>query len=209
MLLPGSKGFAHKAYPIFLRQGLGAALIDAPTGRDGFRGGLDPSFRESAAHMSDIDAVIRVLKRRYRLPIWILGTSNGTRSAAAYAMHRSKAIAGVVLTSSSVDLPFGQPIHKLPRITAISVPLLAIAHVGDQCVGTPPEGAVEIARAATGSPAAKALLFTGGLNSGPAPCGVETHHAFYGIEEEVVSAVVSFITRPTPGEAQLSTAQSN
>lgn len=207
MLLPGSKGFAHKAYPIFLRQGMAAALIDAPTDRSGFRGGLGLRFRESRVHMSDIDAAIRALKQRYALPVWILGTSHGTRSAATYAMFRSKEIAGVVLTSSSTAPPNGDPIHQQPGIKGVSVPLLAVAHLGDQCVGTPPAGAAEIARAATGSPAAVAMLFTGGLNAGPSPCGVETHHAFYGIEESVVAAIIAFIIGHTAGEAQLSTAQ--
>lgn len=197
---PGSKGFAHKAYPILLRHGIAAALMDAPTGRDGFRGGLDPNFRESQAHIADIDAVIRALRQLYGLPIWILGTSNGTRSAATYAMHRNKVIAGVVLASSSTDPPYGDPIHAQPLIGSVSVPLLALAHLGDKCLGSPPEGAAEIARAATGSPAAAAMLFTGGLNTGPAPCGAETHHAFYGIEEEVVSAIAAFIARHTAGE---------
>ena len=207
LLLPGSKGFAHRAYPIFLRRGVAAALIDAPTASNGFKSGLDTGFRQSSAHMSDIDAVVVDLKRRFGLPVWILGTSNGTRSAAAYAMHRSKAIAGVILASSSTDPPFGDPIERLAGIETVSVPLLAISHLDDRCVGSPPEGAAEIARAATGSPAAVAMLFTGGLNTGIAPCGVETPHAFYGIEEEVISTVFDFIVRHTTGPGPLSVVQ--
>jgi len=206
-LQPGSKGFAHKAYPIFLRHGIGAALIDAPADRDGFKAGLDPAFRESSAHMADIDAVIGALKQRYGLPVWILGTSNGTRSAAAYAMRHSAAIAGVVLVSSSTAPPFGEPLHSLPQMGAISVPLLAIAHVGDSCVGSPPAGAAEIVKAATGSPVAVAMLFAGGTDTGLAPCGVETHHSFHENEAEVVAAIVAFIARhtPVPGRAQVVT----
>lgn len=204
-LQPGSKGFAHKAYPLLLRHGVGAALMDAPTTHDGFKAGLGSAFRESTAHMADIDAVIRALKQRYGLPVWLLGTSNGTRSAAAYAIRRSGAIAGVVLVSSSTDPPFGEPIAKLPGIGAVTVPLLAVAHVADRCVGSPPAGAVEIVKAAKGSPAAAAMLFAGGLDTGPAPCGDETHHSFYGVEEEAIAAIVGFITRHTavPSQAQV------
>lgn len=207
LLLPGSKGFAHKAYPILLRQGVAAALMDAPTDPNGFRGGLDPGFRESQAHLSDIDAVVRALKLHYGSPVWVLGTSSGTRSAAAYAMLHSKELAGVILVSSSTDPPFGDPIQKLTGIETVSVPLLVISHLGDRCVGSPPDGAAKIASAATGSPAAVAMLFTGGLNTGIAACGVETHHAFYGIEEDVVSTVVDFILRQTPGLSPLDLAQ--
>jgi pimeloyl-ACP methyl ester carboxylesterase len=205
VLEPGSQGFAHKAYPLFLRHGIAAALIDAPSDRSGFRGGLDPRFRESSAHFADIDAVIKALRRDYALPVWILGWSTGTRSAAAYALHSSKRIAGVVLASSSTNPPNGDPIHTLPRIETVTVPVLAVAHLGDTCLGTPPSGAAEIARAATASAAAMAMLFSGGLDTGPIPCGNETHHAFFGIEEDVAAAIAAFIAAHTADEARLST----
>jgi hypothetical protein len=207
LLLPGSKGFAHKAYPILLRQGVAAALMDAPRDRDGFRGGLDPGFRESSTHLSDIDAVVTALKFYYGLPVWVLGTSNGTRSAAAYALQYGNALAGVILASSSTDPPFGDPIQILAGIEAVSVPLLTIAHLGVRCVGSPPGGAALIANAATGSSAAVAMLFTGGLDTGIAACGAESHHAFYGIEVDVVSTVVDFVIRHTTRQGHLETAQ--
>lgn len=207
LLRRGSKGFAHRAYPILLRHGIAAAMMDAPAADDGFKGGLDTGFRESSAHMSDIDAVVRALTRRYGLPVWVLGTSNGTRSAAAYAIHRGKALAGVVLASSSTDPPFGTPIEFLRGIESITIPLLVIAHLEDQCLGSPPEGAAAIARAAIGSPAAVVQTFSGGLNTGAIPCGPETHHAFYGVEEDVVSTVVDFVTSHTNGLDTLRLAQ--
>lgn len=205
IISPGYKGFAHKAYGLFLRSGIGAALIGAPAKADGFRGGLDPRFRESAAHIADIDAVIRDLKRTYNLPVWVLGVSTGTRSAAAYATRRSTRIDGVVLVSSSTDPPNGTPIHELPRLRKVTVPLLAISHRDDDCQGTPPGGAAMIAKAATASPQAVAMIFSGGLEAGSVPCGVETHHALFGIEDKVVSAIAWFITRHASGGTRLST----
>jgi len=157
------------------------------------------------AHVTDIDAIIAVLKQSFDLPVWILGVSNGTRSAASYAMRRSERIAGVVLVSSSISPPSGTPIQQLPQIAAITVPLLALAHRDDACRGSPPAGAAQIANAATASPHAAAMIFSGGLNTGPMPCGVETHHQLYGVEDQAVDAISWFIDTHTPADLRLST----
>ena len=193
LLQRGYQGFAHRVFDRFPPHGIGAVLMDAPADKSGFRGGLDPRFRESARHIADIDGVVAALKRDYGLPVWILGVSNGTRSAASYAMHRSKDIGGVVLVSSSTTPPNGTPIGELPGIARITVPLLAVAHRDDACLGSPPSGAAQIANAATASPHAAAMFFTGGENDGPLPCGTGTHHQLHGNEDDVVDAVVWFI----------------
>jgi pimeloyl-ACP methyl ester carboxylesterase len=202
ILAPGSMGFAHRAHRHFLRNGIGSALVGAPIDASGLNGGMSPWFRESPSHFSDIDSVIDALRRTYDLPIWILGVSNGSRSAAAYAMRHGKRIDGVVLVSSSTRPPSGDPIHAQPEITDVSVPLLAIAHKDDACMGSPPGDAARIAQAAVASPQAAALLFSGGLNSGPEPCGNETHHTLFGIEDQVVAAIAGFIVANPPGDGR-------
>jgi len=193
LLAPGYQGFAHRVFARFAAHGIGAVLIDAPADGSGFRGGLD------------LDIIVAALKRDTGLPVWVLGVSNGTRSAARYAMQRSDRIAGVVLVSSSTNPPFGTPLGELPGIADVAVPLLAIAHRDDACRGSPPAGATAIAAAAANAPHAAAMLFTGGLNDGPLPCGVETHHQLYGLEDDVAAAIAWFITAHTPEAVRLTT----
>lgn len=207
VLSPGYQGFAHRVFKLLAQQGIGAALVDAPARSNGYRGGLDPLFRESRTHIRDIDVVVAHLKREYGLPVWVLGVSNGTRSAAAYALKRSGRIAGMVLVSSSTTPPNGTPIEELPPLKAVDVPLLAIAHRNDECQGSPPSGAARIAEAATASPSAVAMFFTGGLNTGPMPCGVHTHHLFYGIEDQVAAAISWFIKTRSRRDLRLTTNQ--
>ncbi len=202
ILAPGSTGFAHRAHRHFLQKGIGSALVGAPVDVTGLNGGLSPWSRETPKHIADIDSVIATLRRYYKLPIWVLGVSNGSRSAAAYAMRRSDRIGGVVLVSSSTLPPNGDPIHTLPRLRAVTVPVLAVAHEDDGCQGSPPSGATEIAKAAIASPDAAAIFFSGGLNTGRAPCGNETHHTLYGIEGQVVSAIAEFITAHPASDTQ-------
>ena len=196
LIVPGYQGFAHRVFDRFAARGIGTVLIGTPAKRDGFRGGLDPRFRESGPHMADIDAVLTRLKREFRLPVWLLGVSNGTRSAAAYAIRHSDRIDGLVLVSSSTSPPNGTPIEHLPGLAAVSVPVLTLAHHGDACLGSPPSGAAAIAEAARAAPRAAAVFFTGGADVGPLPCGVETHHQLYGNEDAAVATVTWFIAGP-------------
>ncbi len=192
----GSKGFANLTHQRFARAGIATALIDAPSDQRSFMGGMHPRFRTSADHVADLDAVVAVLRAQTGLPLWVVGVSLGSRSAAHYASQRADAIAGVVLLSSSTNPPRGKPVDAFP-LDRITTPLLAIAHRDDQCPGTPPAGAQRIVAAATASPNARVRIFAGGRNVGGNSCGVETHHTFSGIEDAVVSAIAEFIAGNT------------
>lgn len=194
---PNSKGFAHLAHKRFAKEGIATALIDAPSDQRQFMGGMHPSFRVAEAHLTDIDTVVAALRTQTNLPIWFLGISLGTRSAANYAVKRSDRIAGVVLLSSSTNNPRGKPIDRFP-LNLVTVPLLAIAHKDDVCSGTPPAGAQRIVAASTASPDAALRIFAGGRNTGRRPCGTETYHTFFGIEDEVISAIAAFVVDHTP-----------
>lgn len=192
-----AKGFAQLAQAVFPRKGIASALLDAPSDQRNFMGGMHPKFRMSAEHVADIDAVVAALQAQTGLPVWILGVSLGSRSVARYAVQRSDRIAGVVLLSSSTNNPRGKPIDAF-SLHNVTVPLLAVAHRDDSCRGTPPEGAQRIVSAATASPDATARFFTGGRNRGRQACGIETHHTFFGIEDQVVSAIARYIAQHTP-----------
>ncbi len=187
-----AEGFARLAHARLPALGLASALVDAPSDQRRFLGGMHPEFRTSDHHVADIDKVVAALKARTGLPVWLLGVSLGTRSAAWYATQRPDAVAGVILLSSSTANPRAAPVDAFP-LARISAPLLAIAHERDGCSGTPPEGARRIVAAATGSRAAEARFFSGGRDAGPRPCGLRTYHTFFGIEDEVVAAVATFI----------------
>ena len=186
------KGFMSIAHRHFTTNGLAVARFGPPSDQTGFRGGMSPEFRESPAHLADIDVVLTFLKKEFDLPVWLIGISMGSRSAAHYAIQRPGKIDGVVLLSSSTHLRRGRSVLEF-GLQRITVPVLAIAHRDDLCRGTPPEGAKMIANASTLSPNATVKFFRGGQNVGPRPCGTSTHHTFYGIEDEVVSAIAAFI----------------
>lgn len=185
-------GFVTANLKAFAEHGLFAGLLDAPSDQTAWRGGMDPKFRLSPEHLTDIDAAVAALQQQSGLPVWIVGISLGTRSAAHYAVKRRQAIAGLVLLSSYTRPKGGKSVTDM-GLGKLTVPVLAIAHRDDSCPRTPPAAAQAIADAATASPNAKALYFTGGRATGKDPCVPLSHHTFNGIQDKVVDAIADFI----------------
>jgi alpha-beta hydrolase superfamily lysophospholipase len=129
---PGLGGnFLVRTRSVFLSQGLIVAVVDVPSDRQEGRGLI--GFRQSAAHMQDISAVMRYLRQQASVPVWLVGTSLGTISAAAAAIRiREGGPDGIVLTSSVVNPSFqgALPSH---RLSDIKVPTLLVHHEKDEC----------------------------------------------------------------------------
>lgn len=191
---PGGPGFVDSQYGAFVKRGYTVAVMHPPADQRSFRdGGMDPYFRDSSEHLRDIDAVLDRLHTRSAGPIWLLGISIGTRSVGAYASAHPEAIDGAVFLSSSTRSPGGGRSVADQDYGGLKAPVLAIAHRDDSCPGTPPQGARQIAAAASNSVDAKSMMITGGGGSGRNPCGVHTHHVYAGVESKVVAAVDDFI----------------
>ncbi len=174
------------------RHGLTVAVVDVPS--DQQDGGMI-TFRGSAEHAQDIAAVVDYLKAKAPVPVWLIGTSRGTESAASLATKLGPRIDGVVLTSSiSVRNPkgFSFSMFEFP-LDSVRVPALVVAHKDDGCHVTPPSQAEAIARAFTASPRRKALVFEGGDPPKSDPCEALSAHGFLGIEKKVAAAIAEFI----------------
>lgn len=83
----------------FINRGLIAAIVDVPS--DLQNEGMNDDFRLGGNHFTDISAVVSDLGKRFpSLPIFLVGTSRGTSSAAVLGARFGSGIAGVVLTST-------------------------------------------------------------------------------------------------------------
>jgi hypothetical protein len=185
----------------FHAAGFVTALVDAPSdhhGEEGLAG-----FRTSEAHAQDLGKIIIDLRARTRLPIWVVGTSRGSISAANVAARLVPPAApdGVVLTSalmqgSHARKPWvAQTVFDLP-LSAIKVPALVMGHAQDQCLRSPP-GQINRLAQALGSARKQVITLTGGVApSGPtslADCEGRSPHGFLGVEAEMVEAIARFI----------------
>lgn len=176
----------------FAAAGLSVATMDAPSDRQGAEGMLG-GFRNSADHAADIDAAIAWLTAETGLPVWLVGTSRGTESAAYAALHHKAPVAGLVLTSTlTVTNDHGVSVLDLP-LGEISLPVYIAAHREDACKVTPPADAGAITLALKGAPRVEMGLFEGGDPPQSGPCDPLCPHGFFGIEQQVVNAISTFI----------------
>ena len=84
-------------------------------------------------HAADNLALFKYLRQKNSLPIWVVGTSMGTISAAASAVRDTdKLLAGVVLTSSVTLYRMNGAVPK-QALDKITVPVLVVHHTKDVC----------------------------------------------------------------------------
>ena len=164
----------------FAGQGFVTAVFDKPSDQDTLRDGRTEDW-----HVKDVAAVVRYLKKTFNLPVWLIGTSRGTKTAGHVGAALNKKIDGVVFTASMDE------ITSLP-IDTITVPALVLHHKNDECHVTTPEGAADIAKALVKSPKVELIYLTGGISRGR-ECGGKSHHGFKGIEDMAVARIAKFI----------------
>lgn len=187
----GRGNFLVRTRALFADRGITVAVVDAPSDRQ-----QEPwlnQFRQTREHAEDIKAVIAWLRRETRRPVWLVGTSRGTQSAAylAHALAAPQAADGVVLTSTVLVDPRGRPVTGMP-VESISIPALVVHHRHDGCRATPWSMAGPLVERLVASPRKAFLTFEGGVDIGD-PCEAQGHHGYAGIEARVVDAIAAFI----------------
>jgi pimeloyl-ACP methyl ester carboxylesterase len=175
----------------FLRQGMTVAVLDAPSDRQADRGLM--GFRQSPQHMQDIAAVIRYLRAQASVPVWLVGTSLGSVSAAAAGIRvREEGPDGIVLTSSVVNpaFPGALPQHRLGDIT---VPTLVVHHEKDECKDSLFKDVTPVVAALRGAPRKELITFRDGGPTRGDPCEPWGYHGYPGIEPQVVLKITDWI----------------
>jgi pimeloyl-ACP methyl ester carboxylesterase len=177
----------------FARAGFLVAVVDTPSDRVD-----DWNFRTSKEHAEDMKQVIAALRGIAPVPVWLVGTSMGTLSAASVAARLSEGGPdGVVLTSSVTvsTQKIGESV-KTVRLGDIRVPTLIVRHKDDSCKSSPPSDAPSILKALTQANPKEILTFEGGGPPKAEPCEALAHHGYIGIEPQVVDAIIEWIHAP-------------
>lgn len=186
----GDGNFLVRSRPLFLKRGFTTAVFDAPTDHaDDLRFG----FRGSAEHAADIGTAIRHLRTRYRVPVWLVGTSRGTNSVGNAAV-RLKTVKpdGIVLTASMmVHNDKGDNLFDY-ALERIDVPTLVAHHAGDDCMVTPADEVPRLKRKLQNAKPLRVVMHKGGAVQGGA-CGAWSHHGFRMIEDDVVGDIADWI----------------
>lgn len=185
--------FLVRTRRLFSGTGVAAAVMDAPSDQSG---GMDDRFRLGAAHAEDIEKVVADLKKRYPgLPVYLVGTSRGTVSAAAAGARIGKAVDGVVLTATLFLANRRQPGLSGFDFASIAAPLLLVHHVEDDCDVTPYSGAKRLADRYP------LVSVSGGPPPQSKPCEAMSAHGFLGREAGTVDAIARWMLKqPHPRE---------
>jgi hypothetical protein len=180
----------------FAAEGYVVALVDAANDFNATGIGLR-GRRLGAAHLADLSAVMADLRGRYPgLPIWGVGHSRGTLSAAVTAVSVEPPADGLVLMSSLTGDP-ATPTEDLSQVAieTITGPALVVSHQGDVCAFTLPEDSRALTKRFIASERAKFRQFNGGSAPLTDPCDPLAPHGFFGIDQKVVDAITKWIKR--------------
>jgi len=194
--IPHSDNFLVRSRDAFAAAGLNVAIV----GRPSDHGDLDAAFRGGADHVADLKAIAAKVKAEYGKPVWLVGTSLGTISAAAAASAMAPGeIAGIVL-SSSVTGTNRYTALSVPqlRLSDIGVPVLVMHHRKDACDVCDPYQAHRIVEALDHAPVKKLLLVEGGGWPRGKPCQALHYHGYIGMETEAVKDITDWIADPKP-----------
>ncbi len=170
-------------------------LVAVPDAPSDMQGGM-ALWRTSADHAADIRAVIATLRRHSSGPVFLVGTSRGTISAAGIAAHLAPGeLGGIVLTATVTRYNRGRDKDRVQsvKLEKIRVPVLFAHHRDDLCDVTVFEDLAALAKLFVNAPRVEIKGYRGGGNYRGSGCGSRTAHGFRGIEKRVVADIAAWI----------------
>src|SRR5262245_31435746 len=191
---PQSGNFLVRSRDLFAAEHFNVAIVGRPSDVTD----MDTAFRISPAHVEDLRRVVDDLRARASVPLWLVGTSRGTVSAAAAAIAIGPPnIDGVVLTSSitAFKLPGAVPTQRLGDVR---VPVLVLHHEKDACPSCAPHEVKWILSGLSAAPVKKLLWASGGSGARGDPCEAFHWHGYVGMEAQAVQWIAQWLRQPTP-----------
>lgn len=185
--------FLVRSRDLFVKQGFLTVLVDRPTD---WAGSDSDRYRTTTAHANDAKAILRFVRHRTQTPVWLVGNSRGTISAAHIALALGPSEVGGIVLSAAVTRPGGRRTRMVQDIdlSRITVPVLLLGHKDDGCAVTPWADQAALAAAFTSSPRAEAVGLKGGEHGDPSePCRGYSHHGFLSLEARAVETIADWI----------------
>ncbi len=188
----GAGNFLVRTRQLFADQGFLTVVIDAPSDRQ------NPpyltGFRTTQQHVADLKAVIAWARKQAKVPVWLVGTSRGTESAAYAATQLAGADGpdGIVLTST-IMVDAKETAVTAMALSKIRVPVLVVQHVQDGCSHCPYSQAPALMAKFTAATKKQLVPVQGGQTRGD-PCEAWSYHGFNGVEKDVVTRIADWIS---------------
>jgi predicted esterase len=180
-----AKNFLIRTADDFAASGITVAIADTPSDHPG---GVDRAFRASEAQAIDTAAVVAFLRVRASVPVWLIGTSNGSISAANAGVRLGPLrIAGVVLTSS---VWIGG--MQATDFQMLRVPTLIVHNRNDGCPLSPFDQAAPALASVHNAPVKELIVVSSSAWLSGA-CDAMSPHGYLGIEKQVVQQIANWI----------------
>jgi hypothetical protein len=183
----GARNFLPRSSTEFVRNRVLPVVMDAPSDQ----GELTDGYRLGNEQTVDARAVVMELKRRFpALPIYLVGTSRGTISAAVVGRDLGEEVAGVVLTATlfgGTNLRRQVPTLRGFDYAGIKSRLLFVHHREDGCEHTPYAAAARLAQRYP------LVSVKGGKPAESGPCEPFSAHGYFGREAATVEAIANWM----------------
>jgi pimeloyl-ACP methyl ester carboxylesterase len=187
----GVNNFLVRSRKHFAENGLMVVVIDAPSDRQSppYLG----RFRQTPEHVADVKALIAWLRQQADIPVWLVGTSRGTQSAAFVATQLvdEGGPDGLVLTSTMLTDNKGRPVPGM-NLGKLKIPVLVVHHEQDGCKHCTFSKMPRLMGKLTATQRKQLISFRGGKNRGD-PCKPFAYHGFNGLEPDVVQKIAEWI----------------
>ena len=184
-----AKNFVVRTSDLWRERGYGIVLVDA-LDHQSMRG-----QRSGAAYAEVTQKIIAFAHEQANVPVWVLGTSQGSIAAMNAAAHAGRTqLAGLILTESVSILGGSHETVFDAHPDNVRVPSLVVANVNDRCKVALPSMAPEIAQSILHAPTT-VLAESGGVQRSLDACGSLSPHGYYGIEEKVVDDIVAWMQK--------------
>lgn len=173
---------------LFDQAGIVLVATGCPTDQWARYGQCDDDYRSSQQYADDISRVMDFLRAQYGWQdFYVFGHSSGGISSRWLSLKLPTQLKGAV-NSSVMNGTAGNLARSMLRfdISALTIPVLNIAHEDDACPSTPYYTVKRYAKD-------NLVTVRGGGQSGPV-CGGANHHSFEGRQRGVSRAIVRWMT---------------
>jgi len=188
----GTGNFLVRSRQSFAERDLVVAVVDAPSDKqtDPFLSG----HRQRPDHVTDIKAVIAWLHEQTKLPVWLIGTSRGSQSAAFLATQLTGKDGpdGIVLTSSILTERRGGRAVPEMDVEKLTIPVLVVHHELDGCILCRFSDMPPLMKKLSGLQRKELITFKDGQSRGD-PCEAFAYHGYNGIERQAVDRIAGWI----------------
>lgn len=183
--------FLVRSRQLFVNDGLLVGIYSMPEEAD------DWDFRLSNTHAADVGRLVREIRLKYKVDVWLIGHSRGSISVAnaGLKLEGPQKPTGLIFAASVVDTGNrGQPKVTDLDVEDINIPSLVIHHRDDNCYVTLYSDAQYFFKKLENSPRKEFVTMEGGEAGWEEhACKSKSHHGFLDIEKETVNRISDWI----------------